>query len=105
MKNEDRLIAEELKKRLSTLVAVVDFRVLGSQARDYAKGYSDLDIFLEVEALDEGIKDRMVKIVWEVGFENHRVISPHIFTRNEVENSLRQSLPILKNITADGMPI
>lgn len=99
----DQYIAEELKRRLATVVELLDFRVFGSRARGDADEYADMDVFLEVETLDRKLKKRISEIVWEVGFENYLVISPLIFTRDEIENSPLRSSPIVRSITEEGI--
>ncbi|KAF0118100.1 MAG: DNA polymerase beta domain-containing protein region [bacterium] len=105
MIENDKRIAEELKKRLSEVVQIVDVKVFGSRARGDADEFSDLDIFLEVESLDRRLKELIFDTVWEVGFENHLVISPLIFTRDEIENTPLRSSPIVKNIAEEGIGI
>jgi uncharacterized protein len=105
MIDKDILIAEELKKRLSDVLELLDFRVFGSRARGDADEYSDLDIFLEVESLDKQRKDKIYDIVWEVGFKHYLVISPLIFTRDEIENSPLRSSSIVKSVTEEGIRI
>jgi uncharacterized protein len=105
MKESDLSIALELKERLSALVQVVDFRVFGSRARGNADEYSDMDVFVEVEYLDRSLKERLLDIAWEIGFENFMVISPLIYTRDEIENSPHRSSPIIKIIAQEGVPI
>jgi predicted nucleotidyltransferase len=105
MIDKDLLIAEELKKRLSDVMELVDFRVFGSRARGDADEYSDLDVFLEVETLDKERKDMISDIVWEVGFQHYLVISPIIFTRDEIENSPLRSSSIIKSVTEEGIRI
>ena len=75
MKESDLSIALELKERLSALVQVVDFRAFGSRARGNVDEYSDMDVFVEVEHLDRSLKEWLLDIAWEVGFENFMVIS------------------------------
>ena len=101
----DKQIAEEFKQRLSRIVDLVDFRVFGSRARGNADEYADLDIFLEVESLDKALKDRILETAWEVGFEHNMMISPLIFTRDELEDSPLRSSPIVKSVAAEGIPI
>jgi predicted nucleotidyltransferase len=101
----DQQIAEELKRRLAATVELLDFRVFGSRARGDSDQYSDLDVFLEVETLDRKLKERISDIVWEVGFENFMVISPLIFTRDEIENSPLRSSPIVRSITEEGVRV
>jgi len=105
MKEKDRRIAQELKKRLSDVVEVLDFKVFGSRARGEADEYSDLDVFLEVESLDNTLKEKISAIVWEVGFNNYTVISPLIFTRDELENSPLRASSIVEAIAEEGVAV
>ena len=101
----DRKIAEELKRRLADAVPLIDLRVFGSRARGDADEYSDLDVFIEVSRIAPEIKDKIEDIVWEVGFHNLIVISPLIFSQDEIENSALRSSPILKNINEEGVRV
>lgn len=105
MTDKDYTIACNLKQRLADAVSLVDFRVFGSRARGDADQYSDMDVFIEVELLDKGLKDRIMDISWEVGFENFMVIAPLVFTRNELENTPLRSSSIIKAIAAEGVPV
>ena len=105
MEESDLKIALELRKRLSRVVQLVDFRVFGSRARGEADEYSDMDVFVEVERLDPDLKERLLDIAWEVGFENLIVISPLIFTRDEIQNSPHRSSPIVKVIAQEGVRV
>lgn len=105
MKEKDYLITRELKKRLSLVVKIVDFRVFGSRARGDEDEYSDMDIFIEVEMLNQEIKEKMSDIVWEVGFEYYTLISTLIFTRDEIEKSPLRASPIVRNIMAEGIAV
>jgi predicted nucleotidyltransferase len=105
MREKDRKIAEELKNRLAGLVRLVDFKIFGSRARGDADEYSDLDVFIEVEVLDSVLRNAISEIVWEVGYQNYTVISPLIFTRDELENSPLRASPIVKAITEEGVAV
>ena len=105
MTDNDYTIARDLKLRLSSAVSLVDFRVFGSRARGDADEYSDMDVFIEVDQLNRSLKERIMDISWEVGFENFMVIAPLIFSRDELENSPLRSSPIVKAITAEGVVI
>jgi len=105
MTHRELKIAEELKKRLCEIVPLVDFKVFGSRARGDSEEYSDMDVFLEVENINKELREKISDIVWEVGFNNHLVISCLIFTREEVENSPLRASPILKNINSEGIRI
>lgn len=101
----DARVAREVKKRLSEIVRLVDFKVFGSRARGDADEYSDMDVFLEVESIDKSLKERISDIAWEVGFENDLVISTLIFTRDEIENSPLRASPIVYNIAEEGVTV
>ena|SRR3990172_6690549 len=101
----DHEIAAQLKARLSTVARLVDFRVFGSRARGDADEYSDMDVFIEVESIDETIERKIRDAVWQTGFEHDRYISPLIFTRHELEETPLRSAPIVKNIALEGVKI
>ena len=105
MKNKDIRIARELKSRLSSLVELLDFKVFGSRARGDADEYSDMDVFFEVESLDSALKEKISEIVWEVELNNYTVISPLIFTREELENSPLRSSTIVEVIAEEGVAV
>ena len=105
MNSKDYMIAKELKEKLSEVVSVVDLIVFGSRARGDADEYSDLDVSIEIGAIDKELKEKVYDIVWEVGFENFMVISPLIFTSDELNNSPLRSAPIVKSIIEGGVRI
>lgn len=105
MNDRDLSIAVEFKKRLSAQVPIIAVSVFGSRVLGNAAEDSDMDIFVEVESLDKSVKEQILEIAWEVGFENFMVISPLIFTRDELNNSPLRSSSIIKTISQDGYPI
>jgi len=105
MNTKDYLIAKELKEKLSEVVSVVNLFVFGSRARGDQDEYSDLDVSIEVATINKELKEKVFDIVWEVGFENFVVISPLVFTSNEIKNSPLRSAQIVKNILEDGVRI
>jgi len=105
MKQKDIEIAKSLKEELSKIVQLIDFRVFGSRVRGDEDEYSDMDVFLEVESLNKELKEKILDIVWEVGFDNFIVISTLIFTRDEIEKSPLKASPIVKNIVEEGVRV
>jgi predicted nucleotidyltransferase len=105
MTERDREVAGILKRRLSETVELIDLRAFGSRARGEGDEYSDLDVFVETPFLTKELREKIYDIVWEVGLENFTVISPLIFTREEVESSPLRSSPILATIMEEGLSI
>ena len=99
----DYKIARELKKRLAEAMELIDFKIYGSKARGDDDEFSDLDVFIEVASLDRKTNDLISEIAWEVGLENLIVISPLVFSRDEIENSPLRASPILININEEGI--
>jgi predicted nucleotidyltransferase len=103
MNLRDYSIAREFKRRLAEAVELIDFKVYGSKARGDEDEFSDLDVFIEVASLDRKTRDLIYEIAWEVGLENLIVISPLVFTEDEIENSPLRASPILININEEGI--
>jgi len=105
MLQKDRNIALRVKAELSRQADLVEMRVFGSRARGTAEAGSDLDLFIEVESLDRGLKAKLSEIVWEIGFDTGTVISPLFFTRKEIEQTPLRSSFIVESIMAEGVPV
>ena len=105
MNLRDYEIAGELKRRLAAAVDLIDLKVFGSKARGDDDEFSDLDVFVEVSALDKKVRDLISEIAWEVSLENSTVISPLVFSMDEIENSALRASPILLNISEEGIRI
>lgn len=105
MKPKDYEIARELKKKLSAVIQLLDFRIFGSRARGVEDEYSDMDVFIEIERVDKELKKKIRDVIWEVGFKNSIYISPLIYTRYEIEESPLRASPIVENIYEDGIKV
>jgi predicted nucleotidyltransferase len=105
MNPKDYMVAKELKEQLSDVTSLVDIIVFGSRARGDQDEYSDLDISIIVPSLNTELKEKIYEIVWQVGFDNYMVISPLVFTEDEIENSALRSAPIIKNIFEEGVRV
>ena len=98
-------IARQLKRSLSEVAELVDLRLFGSRARGDEDEYSDMDVFVNVAFINKKIRGDISEVVWRVGFENYIVISPLIFTREELERSALRASPIVKSIYKEGIQI
>jgi predicted nucleotidyltransferase len=105
MTASDLKIALELKKRISEVTRLIDFKVFGSRARGDDDKYSDLDVFIVTESTDRAVEDKIQHIAWEVGLNYSVFISPLIFSRYEIEESPLRASPIVKNILEEGLRV
>ncbi|OQW99543.1 MAG: hypothetical protein BWK74_01990 [Desulfobacteraceae bacterium A6] len=97
--------ARELKKRVSKLTPLIDFRIFGSRARGDADEYSDMDIFMEFETIDRELRNRIKNAAWEMTLESGIVVTTLLFSRYEIENSPLRSSPIVRAIMEEGVPV
>ena len=105
MTENDLQTARELKKRVSKLTPLIDFRLFGSRARGDADDYSDMDIFMEFETIDRELKNKVKNAAWEITLESGIVVTTLLFSRDEIENSPLRSSPIIRTIMEEGIPI
>ena len=105
MIENDLQTARELKKRVSKLKPLIDFRLFGSRARGDADDYSDMDIFMEFETVDRELRKRVKKAAWEMTLESGIVVTTLLFSRHEIEDSPLRSSPIIRMIMEEGVSV
>jgi predicted nucleotidyltransferase len=105
MTENDLQTARELKKRVSKLKPLIDFRLFGSRARGDADDYSDMDIFMEFETVDRDLRNRVKTAAWEMTLESGIVVTTLLFSRHEIEDSPLRSSPIIREIMEEGVPV
>lgn len=103
MERQDKQIARELRKRLASLVPLIDLRVFGSRARGDFAPDSDLDVFIEVEAITPEARQMISDIAWELGYASDRVISTVVVTREQLEHGPISASPLLTNVEREGV--
>jgi uncharacterized protein (DUF4415 family) len=101
----DIAIARELRQRLEQGLQIEDFRLYGSRARGDATPDSDLNIYIVVTELTPALRRWIGEIAWEVGFDNDRVISTLVTTRQGLEQGPFGAQPIVQTIEREGIPI
>ncbi len=101
----DLQTARELKKRVSKLTPLIDFRLFGSRARGDADDYSDMDIFMEFETVDRELRNRVKNAAWEMTLESGIVVTTLLFSRHEIEDSPLRSSPIVRVIREEGVAV
>ena len=101
----DLRTARELKKRVSKLTPLIDFRLFGSRARGDADDYSDMDIFMEFETVDRDLRSRVKNCAWEMTMESGVVVTTLLFSRHEIEDTPLRASPIIRVIMEEGIPV
>jgi predicted nucleotidyltransferase len=101
----DYIIAQRLKRRLSSKIPVIDMRVFGSRARGDSEKDSDMDVFIEIERYTRETEEFIRDMAWETGLEYLVHISPLIFSKDDIEHSPLRSSPILSNVMEEGEPV
>jgi predicted nucleotidyltransferase len=94
-----------IKERLSRTVSLIELSVFGSRARGDNAADSDMDLFIEVELVTSQIRRLIHDVTWEIGFDHDIVISPVIFSRQEVEDDPFKYSPFLRIVREEGIKI
>ncbi|PKN25391.1 MAG: nucleotidyltransferase domain-containing protein [Deltaproteobacteria bacterium HGW-Deltaproteobacteria-21] len=75
----------------------------GSRAKGFATDESDLDVCVVVDTLDEEKDQQILKIAWEVGFENDVVISTVTYSKQDFEEGPCSESPLVQTILDAGV--
>ena len=100
LSTQDARIARKVKRRISEITDIKRLVVYGSRARGKATKYSDLDLYIELNAnVNPALRRRIREIAWEVSLDSGIVIS------TLVASDRLKGQPILKAIQAEGIPV
>jgi predicted nucleotidyltransferase len=75
----------------------------GSRVKGHATEESDMDVCVVVDILDDAIDQAIMKIAWEIGFENDVVISTVTYSKQEFDEGPSSQSPLVQNILDAGV--
>lgn len=101
----DREIVKLFKQRLQQVTPLLALWVYGSRARGDATPESDLDVLIELESITPALRQHIHELAWEVGFDQDRVISTLVATREQLEHGPFRADPLIGNLQREGVQI
>ena len=109
MKEQDRKIVLELKKRLSADLQkrVIKFILYGSRARGVDTADSDLDLVALVDEktpeIESALDDLAYGVMWDYDFKP--IISLKVFSEASFRSSTEKGMSFYRHIEKEGIPI
>jgi uncharacterized protein len=101
--NKDKLILEELARRIRSRYPEARIWLFGSRARGDSAWDSDFDVCVVLKASDEESDEFTRNVAWEVGFENERVITSVILTEEGFESGPMSESSLVESILREGI--
>jgi len=83
LSGKDKKIFRHFSTRIRERFPHARIWAYGSRVNGYATDESDLDVCVVVDTLDDAIDQAIMKIAWEIGFENDVVISTVTYSKQE----------------------
>ena len=100
LSTRDDRIARKVKRRIAEIAEVKRLVVYGSRARGNPSKYSDLDLYIELNAsVNPALRRKIREIAWEVSLDSGVVIT------TLVASERLKGQPILKAIRAEGIAV
>jgi len=109
MKETDKEVVLEFKRRLTTDLASLVSRILvyGSRARGTGKEDSDLDLLVLLRKknaiLEQELEDIAYQVMWDYDFKP--IISLKVFPESRFLDAVSKGFSFYKHIQKEGIPI
>ena len=96
---------ENLKEKISEKYKLLWMKLIGSKARGDFDEESDIDIGIVLEYVDWDIERDIYEICFYLGLRYDVVISPIIYSEDEIKNSFTRITPFYRTVEAEGIVI
>jgi len=105
VKPQDLAIVKRFKELVSQKVKVCRLLVFGSRARGDAEPYADLDLLVEIEHPQPGVRKWISECAWEAGFPSGVVVAPVVYTKDELQRHPARFSCFLKIVFKEGVAV
>ena len=103
LSNKDEKIFNQFASMVRDKFPVAKIWAYGSRVRGDAKVESDLDVCVVVDKLDDISDSAIMKIAWQIGFENDVLISTVTYSKEEFEDGPCAESGLVQNILDYGI--
>jgi predicted nucleotidyltransferase len=104
MKNRDRKIFNLFARKIKERFGDVQTWAYGSRVMGKAGKYSDLDVCVVLDRIDDSIDREIMRIAWEVGFDHGLMISTLTYSREEFDHGPCSESTVVETIRREGVP-
>jgi predicted nucleotidyltransferase len=94
-----------LKKELGQRYKPIDMRLFGSKARGEGSPDSDIDVFIVLQEVNWKVEREIYDLCFEISLEHDVLISPIIFSKEELKDPAMRSSPFLAAVEREGIPL
>ncbi len=103
MESRDWEIFSIFAKKIKNRFPDAQIWAYGSRARGIAQEFSDLDVCVVVERLDDAIDREIMRIAWETGFDAGIVISTVTYSKEEFDQGPCSRSLFVETIRQEGV--
>lgn len=103
-KNEKEALIE-LKNILSKKFQLIQLKLFGSKVKGYSDEESDIDVFIVINKCDWNIEKDIYEICFEIGLKYDVLLSPVVYSQDEIEDKVIQATPFYKNVEKEGLQV
>ena len=83
----------------------IDVRLFGSRARGEGDEESDLDVFIVLPEISWKVEKEIYGLSFDVSLKHGVLISPVLYSRNDIENPSIQISPLYKTVQREGLKL